>query len=80
MQNYYKKNEYGFILNITFIYDNKCSYSRNVEENKYVFNMKLNILDGYLKKQLDLINDDKSDIESLEYEFLQNILDDIIQK
>ena len=35
--------------------------------------MKLNILDGYLKKQLDLINDDKSDIESLEYEFLQNI-------
>ena len=44
-----------------------------MEENKYVFNMKLNILDGYLKKQLDLINDDKSDIESLEYEFLQNI-------
>ena len=37
-------NEYALIFNITSIYDNRCSYSRNVEENKYFFNIKLNIL------------------------------------
>ena len=61
-------DEWGFIFNITSIYDSKCTYSNDVEENKYVFNMKLKLLDGFLKK--DLINDD---IDLLEYQLLEEI-------
>ena len=61
-------DEWGFIFNISSIYDSKCTYSNDVEENKYVFNMKLKLLDGFLKK--DLINDD---IDLLEYQLLEEI-------
>ena len=70
---YISNNQWGFNLNITSIYDNKCTYSRNVEENKYVFNMKVNVLDGLLKNELDKINKDKIDTGFLQYEFLQEI-------
>ena len=66
-------DEWGFIININSIYDNKCSYSTNVEENNYVFNMQLNIIDGYLKNKLEKINDDKTFIGFIEIEFLQEI-------
>ena len=66
-------NEYALIFNITSIYDNRCSYSRNVEENKYFFNMKLNILDGFLKKEIEKSSNRDGDISSLEVEFLQEI-------
>ena len=61
-------DEWGFIFNISSIYDSKCTYSNDVEENKYVFNMKLKLLDGFLKKEL--INDD---IDLLELELLEEI-------
>ena len=63
-----KNGEWGFVFNISLIYDNKCTYSNNVEENKYAFNMKLAILDGILKNKL---TDDE--VELLEYEFLEEI-------
>ena len=66
-------DEYGLIFNISSIYKNKCSYSTNIEENKYYFSMKLNILDGYLKNQLEQINTEKGDIGFIELEFLQEI-------
>ena len=66
-------NEYAFIFNITSIYDNRCSYSRIVEENKYFFNMKLNILDGFLKKEIEKTSNRDGDIGFLEVEFLQEI-------
>jgi len=66
-------HEYAFIFNITSIYDNRCSYSRNVEENKYFFNMKLNILDGFLKKEIEKASNRDGDIGFLEVEFLQEI-------
>ena len=61
-------DEWGFIFNISSIYNNKCTYSNDVEENKYVFNMKLKLLDGFLKK--DLIN---VYIDFLEYELLEEL-------
>jgi hypothetical protein len=66
-------NEYALIFNIISIYDNRCSYSRNVEENKYFFNMKLNILDGFLKKEIEKTSNRDGDIGFIEVEFLQEI-------
>ena len=68
-------DEWGFIFNINSIYDNKCSYANNVEENHYIFNMKLEVLDGFLKKQIEKINDDKISGETVfsEIEFLQDV-------
>ena len=66
-------NEYALIFNITSIYDNRCSYSRNVEENKYFFNMKLNVLDGFLKKDIEKTINKDGDIGFIEFKFLQEI-------
>ena len=66
-------NEWGFIFNISSIYNNKCTYAKNVEENKYVFNMKLNILDGFLKDKLEKLNYDLNNNQNTELEFLQEI-------
>ena len=65
-------DDWGFIFNIISIYNNKCTYSKTVEENKYIFNMRLKILDGYLKEKYKNIKD-KNYFEFFEYEFLQEI-------
>ena len=66
-------DEWGFIFNISSIYNNKCTYAKNVEENKYVFYMKLNILDGFLKDRLEKLNNDLNNNQNIEIEFLQEV-------
>ena len=57
-------NKWGLFFDIKEIYDNKCSYSINAEENKYIFKMKTNLVKGNLIEKKD--ND-------LEIEFLEEI-------
>ena len=65
-------DEWGFIFNITSISNNKCTIAKNVEENKYDFNMKINILDGLLKDRFEKLNE-LNDNQNIEIEFLQDI-------
>ena len=65
-------NEKDLIFNISSIYNNKCTYAKNVEENKYFFNMKLQYLNGFLNDNLDNFN--INNYIPLKYlEFLQDI-------
>ena len=64
------KDDWDFIFNITSVYDNKCTYSKNEEENKYAFNMKVTLLEGILKKKLE---NEVNNFGFHEYEFLQEI-------
>ena len=59
-------DNWTLVTNITSIYENKCSYSMNLAENKYNFKMKANILDGNLKNKIE-------SNEFQEIEFLQDI-------
>ena len=68
--NNFLKEEWGFVYNITNVYENRCSYSINAEENKYNFKMKLNIYEGNLKNQIENSNNNDN---NMELEFLQDI-------
>ena len=61
----FNDDEWGLIFNITDIYDDKCVDIENSVENKYVFNMKGNIISGELMS--DILN------ENDEIEILQEI-------
>lgn len=63
---HFLNENWTLIINITSIYENKCSYSVNPAENKYNFKMKVNILDGNLKNKIE-------SNELQEIEFLQDI-------
>ena len=66
------KDDWGFIFNITSVYDNICTYSKNEEENKFAFKMKIILLDGILKKNLEDLNNEGTNNMFI-YEFLQEI-------
>ena len=56
----YFGNEWGLVFDIKKIYENKCSYSVNAEDNKYMFKMKANILEGKLMNEIEKINEHDS--------------------
>ena len=64
-KNYFNK-EWGLVYDIKEFYENKCSYSVNVEENKYIFKMKTNLLEGKLKEEIENNNDYSFEIEPLQ--------------
>ena len=64
----YFNHEWGLVFDIKDIYENKCSYSIDVVENKYIFKMKAILLAENLKKKHNISIED-----NLEFEFLQEI-------
>ena len=60
------KEKWGLVYDIKEIYDNKCSYSLNAEENKYIFKMKTHLLNGNLIEKKDNSLDNNLEIEFLE--------------
>ena len=64
--------EKDLIFNISYIDENKCTYAKNVEENKYIFNMKLKYLNGFFNDKSNNFNANNY-ISLIYLEFLQDI-------